>query len=705
VKLPPEKIVSPLAAPVTSVWGVGEERAKLLARLGIFTTEGLLLHKPRRYEDRRKFLSIRELKLDEPATVRGKIIAAGIKRFKKGTRAMFECVFDDGTARLHCRWWQAQPWMEDWFTVGREFLVFGKLEDAKKPRTFTHPETELVEPGEDEFVHVNRIVPVHPLTEGLTARVLRTLVWRALEKFEKEITEPAIALDLKRFPARSNAVRMIHFPEELTDVEIARQRLALDEFVVLQFQIQSRRKKFEASAKALPCSGDNRLMKPFLAQLGFKLTAAQANVLKEIRADMGGAHPMRRLLQGDVGSGKTAVAACSALMALESGFNVVLMAPTEILAEQHFRNFTKWFEPLGVKVELQTGSRKSGEDGGLKLEDGKRVRPSILNSPSSIYVGTHALFTAGFDLPKLGLVIIDEQHKFGVAQRETLVRKGNYPHLLVMTATPIPRTLGLTLYGDLDVSVIDEMPAGRGQIKTFVRMTDKLPKVFAFIREKISGGRQAYIVYPRVEVADTDKDIKAVTKEFENVQRALTGFKVGLLHGRIKPVEKERVMADFRANIIQALVATSLIEVGVDVPNATVMLIENAEHFGLAQLHQLRGRIGRGAHESFCILVSDAQHPEAQARLKILEETNDGFKIAEADLKLRGPGELLGREQSGLPNLRFGNLAEDLNLIRQARELVAKSFYNARKRSTCTSRLKISSMEFSSNRTSTGQRS
>jgi ATP-dependent DNA helicase RecG len=674
VKLPPEKIVSPLAAPVTSVWGVGEERAKLLARLGIFTTEGLLLHKPRRYEDRRKFLSIRELKLDEPATVCGKIIAAGIKRFKKGTRAMFECVFDDGTARLHCRWWQAQPWMEDWFTVGREFLVFGKLEDAKKPRTFTHPETELVEPGEDEFVHVNRIVPVHPLTEGLTARVLRTLVWRALEKFEKEITEPAIALDLKRFPARSNAVRMIHFPEELTDVEIARQRLALDEFVVLQFQIQSRRKKFEASAKALPCSGDNRLMKPFLAQLGFKLTAAQANVLKEIRADMGGAHPMRRLLQGDVGSGKTAVAACSALMALESGFNVVLMAPTEILAEQHFRNFTKWFEPLGVKVELQTGSRKSGEDGGLKLEDGKRVRPSILNSPSSIYVGTHALFTAGFDLPKLGLVIIDEQHKFGVAQRETLVRKGNYPHLLVMTATPIPRTLGLTLYGDLDVSVIDEMPAGRGQIKTFVRMTDKLPKVFAFIREKISGGRQAYIVYPRVEVADTDKDIKAVTKEFENVQRALTGFKVGLLHGRIKPVEKERVMADFRANIIQALVATSLIEVGVDVPNATVMLIENAEHFGLAQLHQLRGRIGRGAHESFCILVSDAQHPEALARLKILEETNDGFKIAEADLKLRGPGELLGQQQSGLPDLRFGNLAEDLNLIRQARELVAKSF-------------------------------
>ena len=681
----PENQVSPLAAPISSLWGVGGERAKLLARLDIFTIEDLLLHQPRRYEDRRKFLPIANLKLKEAATVRGKIIAAGMKRFRKGVRAMFECVFDDGTARLHCRWWQAQPWMPDWYAVGREFLIFGKP-DSLKPRNMDHPETELVEPGEDEFIHVNRIVPVHPLTEGLTARAMRSLVWRALEKHESEIAEPQVGrvtpcapssvaqraedcVPYRHLPSRANAVRMIHFPEELTDAEIARQRLALDEFVELQFQIQSRRKKFEASAKALPCAGDNRLMKPFLAQLGFKLTAAQAKVLREIRADMGGAHPMRRLLQGDVGSGKTAVAACSALMALESGFNVALMAPTEILAEQHYRNFVKWCEPLGVTVELQTGSKKSGEAGSWKLEAGKRVPTPNSQFPSSIFIGTHALFTAGFDLPKLGLVIIDEQHKFGVAQRETLVRKGNYPHLLVMTATPIPRTLGLTLYGDLDVSLVDEMPGGRGPIKTFVRTTEKLPKVFEFIREKIAAGRQAYIVYPRVEVVDTDKDIKAVKKEFENVQRALTGFKVGLLHGRIKPVEKETVMTDFRANKIQALVATSLIEVGVDVPNATVMLVENAEHFGLAQLHQLRGRIGRGAHESFCILISDAQHPEAQARLKIMEATNDGFKIAEEDLKLRGPGELLGQQQSGAMRLRFGNLAEDLNLIRQAREL------------------------------------
>lgn len=673
--------VPALQRPVTALWGVGDERAKLLARLDIVTIEDLLLHRPRRYEDRRKFLQIRDLKWKEAATVRGKIVAAGVKSFRKGTRRLFECVFEDGSARLHCRWWQAQPWMEDWFAIGREFLVFGKP-DSIKPRLMVHPETELVEPGEDEYIHVNRIVPVHPLTEGLTARVMRTLIWRALEQFEREIPEPAwsrlntspAAAPLneagrqpKQFvgPSRATAVHMIQFPEALTDGEIARQRLAMDEFVVLQTQIQLRRKKFEASARALPCGGDNRLMKPFLSRLGFKLTGAQANVLREIRADLGGLHPMRRLLQGDVGSGKTAVAACAALMALESGFNVALMAPTEILAEQHHRNFTRWFEPLGVRVLLQTGSRKAAE--------------SILTQPGSpqplplLFVGTHALFAEGFNLPKLGLVVIDEQHKFGVAQRETLVRKGNYPHLLVMTATPIPRTLGLTLYGDLDVSVIDEIPAGRGKIKTFVRSTAKLPEVFEFIQKKIAAGRQAYIVYPRVEITDSDKDIKAVTREFENVRRVLSPHRVGLLHGRISAPEKEQVMAAFRANQIQALVATSLIEVGVDVPNATVMLIENAEHFGLAQLHQLRGRIGRGAHESYCILISDARNEEAQSRLKILEATCDGFKIAEADLKLRGPGELLGQQQSGAMKLRFGNLIEDLELIRQARAIASRS--------------------------------
>jgi ATP-dependent DNA helicase RecG len=669
---PANQNVSPLTQPVTVLWGVGAERAKLLARLNIFTIEDLLLHKPRRYEDRRKFLSIRDLQLKETATVRGKIVAAGVKRWKKGTRAMFECVFDDGTALLHCRWWQAQPWMEDYFAVGREFVIFGKAESLR-PRTIDHPETELVEPEDDEFVHVNRIAPIHPLTEGLTARVMRLLVWRALERHEADIAEPFVVPPsggvgklpkgrTANLPSRANAVRMIQFPEEFADVEIARRRLALDEFVALQKQIRERRKKFEANAKALPAAGDNHLIKPFLAALGFKLTDAQTRVLREIRADMRGAHPMRRLLQGDVGSGKTAVAACAALMALESGFNVALMAPTEILAEQHFRNFEKWFRPLEVKVELQTGSRKT-------VEGGNGTNAPLDPRHSTLFIGTHALLTGGFEIPRLGLVIIDEQHKFGVAQREQLVRKGHYPHLLVMTATPIPRTLGLTLYGELDFSVIDELPPGRGRVKTLVRGTEKLRKVWAFVHEKIALGRQAYVVYPRVE--DTgDNGIKAVTKEFANLAGLLEPYRVGLLHGRLSGREKEQVMAEFRSGKTHVLLATSLIEVGVDVPNATLMLIENAEMFGLAQLHQLRGRIGRGAHESFCILISDAKDPGTRARLKVLEQTNDGFKISEEDLKLRGPGELLGREQSGMPDFRFGDLVEDMDLIRQAREIV-----------------------------------
>jgi ATP-dependent DNA helicase RecG len=702
---PPENKTSPLQQPVTSLWGVGAERAAQLARLEIHTIEDLLLHRPRRYEDRRHFKKISELTKDEPATARGTIVAQGLKRFRHGTKSVFELVLDDGTARLHCRWWNL-PFMEKYFAVGDEVFVFGKLVETK-PRTMDHPESEVIERGEESFIHINRIAPIYPLTEGLPQRWLRGLIWRTLEKFETQLEKLQVAscrlqvqngacragkpATFNLQPSSGEAIRMIHFPEELTDVEIARRRLALDEFVALQLQIQSRRKNFEAKARALPCGGDNRLMRPFLAQLGFELTSAQTRVLREIRADMRGAHPMRRLLQGDVGSGKTVVAGCTALMALESGYNAALMAPTEVLAEQHFQNFLRWFEPLGIKVQLQTGSRKTTglqvASSKLQVEKGRAPRalkPSTFNfQPSTLFIGTHALLMENFNLPKLGLVIIDEQHKFGVAQREQLMRKGHYPHLLVMTATPIPRTLGLTLYGDLDVSVIDEPPSGRGRVKTFIRTADRLPKVWEFIRGKIAAGRQAYVVYPRVEEQDTANDLKAVTTEFENVQRALAPFRVGLLHGRLKSREKETVMAAFRANQIRALVATALIEVGLDVPNATVMLVENAERFGLAQLHQLRGRIGRppplgsgatsGAQESFCVLISSAKDGDARARLKILEETADGFRIAEADLKLRGPGELLGRQQSGLPRFRFGDLAEDLDLIRQARNLAAQT--------------------------------
>jgi len=485
---------------------------------------------------------------------------------------------------------------------------------------------------------------------------LRSLIWRLLEEFEGEIREPWPDLIPAPFPSRANAVRMLHFPEDRDDVKVARRRLALDEFVELQHEIRLRRKKFESRARGLPCAGNNTLIKPFLARLGFKLTSAQTRVLRDLRRDMGGAHPMRRLLQGDVGSGKTAVAAACALMALESGYNAALMAPTEILAEQHFQTFSRWLAPLGVGVQLHTGNIKGS--------------PRNPKAPA-LTIGTHALIESGFAMPRLGLVIIDEQHKFGVAQREEFLRKGEYPHLLVMTATPIPRTLGLTLYGELDVSVIDELPPGRGRIKTFVRAAQDLPKVWTFVRQKLKEGRQGYVVYPRIEESGPS-GLKAVTTEHSKLKSALEPYRVGLLHGRLKTDEKERVMAGFRSGVVRVLLATPLIEVGVDVPNASVMLIENAEQFGLAQLHQLRGRIGRGAHDSWCILVASARNAAARERLRVLEETTDGFKIAEADLKLRGPGDLLGRQQSGLPRFRFGDLAQDLELIEKARVLAAK---------------------------------
>ncbi len=687
--------------------GVGRERAGQLARLDIHTIEDLLLHRPSRHEDRRNTLNIAGLQLGQPATTRGRVVAHGVKWYKHHTKSIYELVLDDGTARLHCRWWNL-PFMENYFATGDEVVVFGKPASLK-PRTMDHPETEIIEGGDEDFIHFNRLTPIYPLTEGLPQRWLRALIWRTLVRFESEITDPwpqvqgvpiaGAGLQIERrladepeppgpnhlppataYPSRARAIRLLHFPEAAADAELARRRLALDEFISLQRQIIQRRRNFETKAQALPCGGNNRLIRPFLARLGFKLTPAQTRVLRELRQDLSGALPMRRLLQGDVGSGKTVVAAGCALMTLESGYNVALMAPTEILAEQHYRTFTDWLAPLGVQVELHTGSHKPGEP--PQPAEKEQSQPTFLapaadpqnarrtTQPATLFIGTHALLTAGFGLPNLGLVVIDEQHKFGVTQREQLVRKGRYPHLLVMTATPIPRTLGLTVYGELDVSVIDELPPGRGRIKTFVRSTDNLPKVWAFIRAKLAEGRQAYIVYPRVE--DTGQaGVKAVTKEFENVRQALASFQVGLLHGRLPAREKEQVMAGFHARKLQALLATSLIEVGVDVPNATVMLIENAEQFGLAQLHQLRGRIGRGAHESCCVLVATARTGEARQRLRVLEQTTDGFRIAEEDLKLRGPGELLGQQQSGLPRFRFGDLATDLPLILQARQVAA----------------------------------
>jgi ATP-dependent DNA helicase RecG len=534
-----------------------------------------------------------------------------------------------------------------------------------------HPETELIEADTGaENIHLGRIVPVYPLTEGLTQRTLRSLVWRMVQSVGASLPEPHSALSLNGWPSRAQAIQSLHFPAESADASRARERLALDEFIELQLSLQRRRRMLMIKASPLPCAGDNHWMKPWLATLGFELTDAQKRVLRELRAALAGEEPMRRLLQGDVGSGKTVVAAACALMTLESGYNVALMAPTEILASQHFNNFRRWFEPLGIEVLLQTGAVKTESE-------------TLFEPPRpQMVIGTHALVEEGFTIEKLGLVIIDEQHKFGVSQRERLLRKGHYPHLLVMTATPIPRTLGLTLYGDLDITVLDQSPnvglgLGRNQVRTFVRGADSLPKVWEFVRQQLAKGRQACVVYPLIDAPEV-AGLKAVTAELENVRRVLAPSSVELLHGRMSAVEKERVMKEFREGRLGALLATSVIEVGVDVPNATVMVIENADRFGLAQLHQLRGRIGRGGQASWCILIAEAKTPEAVQRLKVMAETNDGFRIAEEDMALRGPGEFLGSHQSGLPPFRFGNLATDLKLIEQARLMASQLLDKAR---------------------------
>lgn len=650
---------SGLETPLREIRGIGREREELLARLKIHTLGDLLLNRPRRYEDRGHYEKISAVRKGDSIAVYGTVVAQGLKRFRNRRGSVYEFVLDDGSSHLSCRWWNA-PFLEGRYRVGDQVCVYGRV-TGMKPPTMDHPETEVVVDGEENSIHLHRIVPVYRLTEGLYQRWLRAFMWRLLEEHGDAVPDPHPEL-IDTWPTRANAVRMIHFPEEMPDVEIGRQRLAMDELIDLQTEFQRRRKTMVSRAEGLPCGGDNRLIKPFLEQLGFELTGAQTRVLREIREEMRGGVPMRRLLQGDVGSGKTVVAACAGMMALESGYNVAVMAPTEILADQHFQNFRKWFEPLGVVVNLLTGSRKvMGDEAGL-------FTPR--KSGGIVTVGTHALFQDSVAIGNLGLVVIDEQHKFGVAQREALLRKGRYPHLLVMTATPIPRTLGLTLYGDLDVSVIDELPGGRGRIRTFVRESDKLAKVWKFIGDQIREGRQAYVVYPRLEDSDLKKGLKAVLDEFERLRKEHRGIRFGLLHGRLKGEEKTSVMNGFQSGEIQVLVATTVVEVGVNVPNATVMLIENAEQFGLAQLHQLRGRIGRGAHESYCILMANKKDEAVWERLNVMKETTDGFVVAEEDLKLRGPGDMLGKDQSGFADFKFADLKRDLRLVERAREFV-----------------------------------
>ena len=630
--------------------GVRGRDLEALRVSGIERVADLLNWLPKRYEDRRRFDAFPAQAGSGAVCLRGLVIDTQRKGF--GGKGFYEAVVEDhaggGLSRMTCRWFN-MPFLQKVIATGHEVVLYGKPKESRGKVVMDHPEFEVVS-DEGRRVHLEQIVPIYKNVSGIPQRKLREAIFCALEIVEGDSLVPVHDVD-PTYP-RIEAFRELHFPGELAQADAARRYFAKEEFFFQQLRVVWRRAR-HADLTGRVLGKRTKLLTEFYNSLPFDLTAAQKRSVKEIIADMRVQRPMNRLLQGDVGSGKTFVAMCAMLLAVDSGCQAALMAPTQILAEQHHFTFAKWLSPLGVKVGLATADRRE------EVAD------------AQIIIGTHALLYDNVDFDDLGLIVIDEQHKFGVAQRGKLIQRGVMPDVLVMTATPIPRTLTLTIYGDLDVSILDELPTGRGKIITGVRVKPKISEMTKFLIEQLEEGRQAYLVYPLVEDSDSVK-AASVVEEHPKWKKRFKHFEVELLHGKMASEEKEAVMKRFRDHKSEVLVSTTVIEVGVDVPNANVMVIFNAERFGLAQLHQLRGRIGRGEHKSYCILVTDGKNPEGLAKLNILAGTIDGFKIAEEDLRLRGPGEVLGTRQSGLGGLRFADFLADTSLIREAREVAEK---------------------------------
>ncbi len=627
-----------------------------LAAVGLTTAADVLQWFPKRHEDRRRFDAFPVQPAATAVCLRGTVVDASLRHFGPG-RKFYEAVVMDGSGGLFgsgkvtCRWFN-MPFIHKLVASGHEVIVYGKVKETGGRLVIDHPEFEILREDEGPSIHLERIVPIYRNVAGISQRRLREIIHLLLHQ-----VDPA-SLDWCHdvAPGRPRALdsRHVHFPEAMEESVMAKRRFALEEFFALQLNVVWRRARHDDHPGRVQ-GVRTTLLKRFYESLPFDLTGAQKRSIKEIIADLRSPRAMNRLLQGDVGSGKTFVAMASMLLAVDSGSQAALMAPTQILAEQHFLTFRRWLEPLGVRMTLLTAAREES----THLD---------LDGEAQIVIGTHALLHDRLAFRDLGLVVIDEQHKFGVSQRGRLIGQGAIPDVLVMTATPIPRTLTLTIYGDLDVSILDEKPAGRGKIVTALRVGAKQSDINKFVKSQLDEGRQAYFVYPLVEESETLK-VESVTEAFPKWQKRLTGREVGLLHGKIPSEEKESVMRRFREGEIAALVSTTVIEVGVDVPNASVMILHHAERFGLAQLHQLRGRIGRGGHKGYCILLTDGKSPEAMEKLKVLEQTADGFEIAEADLRLRGPGDVLGTVQSGASELRFVEFLSDVLLIREARSL------------------------------------
>ncbi|MGH7496843.1 MAG: ATP-dependent DNA helicase RecG [bacterium] len=658
----------PVAASIRLLRGIGSQRAAELEKIGIKKIADLLYYLPRRYLDRSTIVKCRDLREGLEATVVGKITTGRL--VPGGRRQRYELTLADGTGFLKCVWFNRVNLWPKVFGRGENVAFHGKV-------TFfdgfgmIHPDFDkLGEEGEARFLHTGTIIPLYRSSEalgkaGLDSRGLRRLLRLAVDDFAELMADPLPAALKKKYRlvALPAAMAQIHFPENEVLLKAARERLKFDELFFLELFLACRKHAVETEANGIAFTAVGERTWELVEKLPFKLTEAQRRVLREIRADMKSPHPMHRLLQGDVGSGKTVVALIAMLMAVENGFQAALMAPTEILAEQHYLTSRKFLEQIGVTVVLLMGGQK------------KRLREEILSQVAAgeaqIVIGTHALIQGGVQFQRLGFVVVDEQHRFGVMQRAALREKGVQPDILVMTATPIPRTLSMTLYGDLEVSIINEMPAGRQPIKTAWRASTKRKQIHEFIRQEIANGAQAYIVFPLVE--ETEKsDLAAATESYEQLRAGIfRDLNPALLHGRMKMADKEAVMAAFKAGEHQVLVTTTVIEVGVDVPNATVMMIEHAERFGLTQLHQLRGRVGRGTKQSYCILIADdpgGAGENTRKRLQTMVETNDGFRIAEVDLELRGPGEFFGTRQHGLPELKIADIVSDSKLLFAARE-------------------------------------
>ncbi|HEU5247025.1 MAG TPA: ATP-dependent DNA helicase RecG [Candidatus Udaeobacter sp.] len=654
-----------ISQPLEQLGWIPRPRLLALRRLGIEIVENLLTHFPRRHEDRTEFPKFPREESDVPICLCGEVVKTSLRRFG-GWKKIFEATLQESNPNalsepLVCRWFNLH-YVQKMIATGQRMVVFGKPRLRGKRICMDHPEFEVIENDEEISIHFRRIAPIYSATEGLSQRVLRSMIYRLLNELPSaDAGFETLAPSNLVCGERDDAIRAIHFPDNWDARNAAREHLVLTEFFTMQMLIASRRADASNRHGEKHC-GPGALLDRFLKSLPFELTAAQSKVIDEIRHDLAASHPMNRLLQGDVGSGKTVVAIAAMLFAVEGGYQAAFMAPTQILAEQHYDVLRRWLEPLGVRMALRTAARQE-ESGPLPLF--KLVGGSAREEPQ-IVVGTHALLYDRVSFANLGLVVIDEQHKFGVAQRAQLSAREPVPDALVMTATPIPRTLTMTIYGDLDVSTINEMPQNRGKIVTAVRDESKLGEVLAFLRTQLEAGRQLYVIYPLIDESEK-LDAKAAAAEYELWRERLHPFRCDLLHGRIPALEKQEIMERFRRGQTTALISTTVLEVGVDVPNASVMLIENAERFGLAQLHQLRGRIGRGEHKSYCILLTSAQAKEVSAKLAVLERTSDGFEVAEADWELRGPGDLLGTAQSGLPALKIGNLKTDAHLMRRAR--------------------------------------